>query len=433
MEWPSVARRLTLPATTSSPDLQPGTYAVQFPASINGSDLVLTTIDQGADTSDSDANTTTGKTINVTLAAAEHNPTLDEAMSHRSPRLVTMCGATDRDGVQDSGEPGIQGVSVILLNSTGVAIGSTLTDASGYYVFTDLQPGTYAIQFPASLNGGDLVLSSSDQGGDDATDSDANTTTGKTINVVLAAGANDLTLDAGYQSPLASLGNHVWNDTDRDGVQDAGEAGIQGVTVKLIDKFWQYPGQHHHGRFGPLSLLGPPARHLLGRVPLLPVGSLVLSPIDAGENDGTDSDASLTTGRTTSVTLIAGENNLTLDAGYYSPFASLGDFVWLDLNRDGQQDGGEPGIQGVIVTLFDDNGDAIGTTTTDATGFYHFTELQPGDYSVGLPLTSGVNILTTSNSGSDSSDSDANTTTGRTISLTLAAGDNDLTWDAGYY
>jgi hypothetical protein len=121
--------------------------------------------------------------------------------------------------VQDSGEPGIQGVTVILLNSSGVAIGSTLTDASGYYVFTDLQPGTYAIQFPASLNGGDLVLSSSDQGGDDATDSDANTTTGKTINVVLAAGANDLTLDAGYQSPLASLGNYVWSDTDRDGVQ----------------------------------------------------------------------------------------------------------------------------------------------------------------------------------------------------------------------
>jgi len=414
-------------------DLQPGTYAVQFPASINGSDLVLTTIDQGADTSDSDANTTTGKTINVTLAAAEHNPTLDAGYVSPLASLGNYVWSdTDRDGVQDSGEPGIQGVTVILLNSTGVAIGSTLTDASGYYVFTDLQPGTYAIQFPASLNGGDLVLSSSDQGGDDAADSDANTTTGKTINVALAAGANDFTLDAGYQSPLASLGNYVWNDTDRDGVQDAGEPGIQGVTVKLIDSFGNTLGSTTTDASG-LYLFSDLQPGTYSVEFPLTVGSLVLSPIDAVGNDGTDSDASLTTGRTTSVTLIAGENNLTLDAGYYSPFASLGDFVWLDLNRDGQQDGGEPGIQGVIVTLFDDNGDAIGTTTTDATGFYHFTELQPGDYSVGFPLTSGVNILTTSDSGSDSSDSDADTTTGKTISLTLAAGDNDLTWDAGYY
>jgi uncharacterized protein YfaS (alpha-2-macroglobulin family) len=197
------------------------------------------------------------------------------------------------------------------------------------------------------------------------------------------------------------------------------------VTVKLIDSFGNTLGSTTTDASG-LYLFSDLQPGTYSVEFPLTVGSLVLSPIDAGGNDGTDSDASLTTGRTTSVTLIAGENNLTLDAGYYSPFASLGDFVWLDLNRDGQQDGGEPGIQGVIVTLFDDNGDAIGTTTTDATGFYHFTELQPGDYSVGFPLTSGVNILTTPDSGSDSSDSDADTTTGKTISLTLAAGDNDL-------
>ena len=414
-------------------DLQPGTYAVQFPASINGSDLVLTTIDQGTDTSDSDANTTTGSTINVTLAAAEHNPTLDAGYVSPLASLGNYVWSdTNRDGVQDSGEPGIQGVTVNLLNSSGVAIGSTLTDASGFYAFTDLQPGTYAIEFPVSLNAGDLVLSTPDLGGDDALDSDANTTTGRTINVTLAAGANDLTLDAGYQSPLASLGNYVWNDTNRDGVQDPGEAGIQGVTVKLIDSFGNTLGSTTTDASGlyVFSDLQPGSYSVEFT---LNIGSLVLSPVDAGGNDGSDSDASLSTGRTPAVTLVAGENNVTLDAGYYSPFAAVGNFVWLDLNRDGQQDGGEPGIQGVIVTLYDDNGDAVGTTTSDATGYYRFTELQPSDYSLGFPLTSGVNVLTTADSGSDSSDSDANTTTGKTISLTLSAGDNDLTWDAGYY
>ena len=45
-------------------------------------------------------------------------------------------------------------------------------------------------------------------------------------------------------------------------------------------------------------------------------------------------------------TLASGETNLTVDAGFYRP-ASLGDYVWEDLNRDGQQDDGEPGINGV--------------------------------------------------------------------------------------
>ncbi|MEZ4984510.1 MAG: hypothetical protein R2795_05640 [Saprospiraceae bacterium] len=37
-----------------------------------------------------------------------------------------------------------------------------------------------------------------------------------------------------------------------------------------------------------------------------------------------------------------GENDPTIDAGYYRP-ASIGDFVWEDKDADGQQDGNEPG------------------------------------------------------------------------------------------
>ena len=39
-----------------------------------------------------------------------------------------------------------------------------------------------------------------------------------------------------------------------------------------------------------------------------------------------------------------------MDAGLYRP-ASLGDYVWEDLNGNGQQDNGEPGIDGVTVRL----------------------------------------------------------------------------------
>jgi hypothetical protein len=90
-----------------------------------------------------------------------------------------------------------------------------------------------------------------------------------------------------------------------------------------------------------------------------------------------------------------------------SPFASLGDFVWKDLDRNGQQDGGEPGIENVIVTLYNSSGVAVGTTTTDAVGYYSFYGLQPGTYSVGFPLTVGVNVLSPVDVGTDASDSDA--------------------------
>jgi hypothetical protein len=82
------------------------------------------------------------------------------------------------------------------------------------------------------------------------------------------------------------------------------------------------------------------------------------------------------------VTLAAGDNYPDLDTGYFSPKASLGNFVWFDLDRDGIQDAGEPGIENVVVTLYNSSGTAIGTTTTNAVGFYSFWDLDPGTYTV---------------------------------------------------
>ena len=59
-------------------------------------------------------------------------------------------------------------------------------------------------------------------------------------------------------------------------------------------------------------------------------------------------------------------------------FAGLGDFVWWDQNHDGLQGAGEPGFAGVTVHLYDAAGALVGTTTTDANGFYRFDRLRPG-------------------------------------------------------
>ncbi|MCB1212579.1 MAG: carboxypeptidase regulatory-like domain-containing protein, partial [Verrucomicrobiales bacterium] len=212
------------------------------------------------------------------------------------------------------GEPGIAGVTVTLLDNAGVAIGTTETDGTGYYHFLNLDPGNYQVQFPLEVGTG-CVLTTPDSGADIS-----------------------------------------------------------------------------------------------------------------------DSDADPVTGLTVVINLVAGENDLDWDAGYISPLASLGDYVWKDLNRNGAQDAGEPGIAGVTVTLLDNTGAPIGTTETNGTGYYLFADLEPGTYAVRFPqeVNNGECVLTTQGGGTPATDSNPNPSTGDTVAVVLTAGQHDGTIDAGY-
>ncbi len=64
--------------------------------------------------------------------------------------------------------------------------------------------------------------------------------------------------------------------------------------------------------------------------------------------------------------------------------SSVGDTVWWDLDRNGTQEPGEPGIGGVTVTLLDGLGNVLATTTTDSNGLYTFPGLRSGDYRVAI-------------------------------------------------
>ncbi len=99
----------------------------------------------------------------------------------------------NNDGIQDSGESGIEGVIVNLYNCSDEWLGETTTDSNGLYEFTHLLPGDYYLEFIAPDG---YTFSPKDQGAD-AVDSDANSVTGKTACTTLEAGENDLTWDAG--------------------------------------------------------------------------------------------------------------------------------------------------------------------------------------------------------------------------------------------
>jgi LPXTG-motif cell wall-anchored protein/uncharacterized repeat protein (TIGR01451 family) len=78
--------------------------------------------------------------------------------------------------------------------------------------------------------------------------------------------------------------------------------------------------------------------------------------------------------------------------------AQLGDTVWLDNNKNGVQDSGEPGINGARVVLTDASGVVVGTATTATgpwDGWYKFVGLDAGRYTATLDMTSVSGTLTT--------------------------------------
>ncbi len=101
------------------------------------------------------------------------------------------------NGIQDAAETaGISGMTVLLKNSIGTIVGNTQTSSSGSYLFTGLAPDIYTVVFPTNYSG--AMLTTQMAGSNASLDSDPNTSTGVTPNIVLIAGQSNMNVDAGY-------------------------------------------------------------------------------------------------------------------------------------------------------------------------------------------------------------------------------------------
>ena len=145
-------------------DVNPGTYSVTVVAPAG---YVPTAANQGGDTGKDSNIDAAGKMAPVTLAPGETNLSLDAGLYRTAELGDRVWFDTNKNGVQDAGEASAAGVKVTLLDASGNAVGSPLlTDANGNYLFTNLKPGAYSVQFdkPPCQR---LRLHGPDQGGDD--------------------------------------------------------------------------------------------------------------------------------------------------------------------------------------------------------------------------------------------------------------------------
>ncbi|MFN3188759.1 MAG: SdrD B-like domain-containing protein [Candidatus Paceibacteria bacterium] len=222
---------------------------------------------------------------------------------------------------------------------------------------------------------------------------------------------------------VSSLTGRVYQDLNLNGAFDDGEPGIAGVTLTLTgtDNFGNIVNRttttDANGiyRFDDLS----PGNYTVTQTQ--PPGF-----VDGQETIGSAGGDNPVTDVISNVVLAAGSDADGYDFGEFLPasVAGISGFVYQDRNEDGVFSAGDAPIPGVVINLV---GPVNRTTTSDADGFYSFSGLPPGEYTVSQVQPTGFIDGTDTPGTGAALVSQANDE----FIVTLAGGSNAENWNFG--
>ena len=324
----------------------------------------------------------------------------------------------NNNGIKDATEPAV--VTTVNLYKDdnndnlpdGAAIATT-TSTGGVYNFANLFPGNYIVGAitPNGYAAAATTANSANANSDVDNDNNGVNTVGSEVRsntVILTAGVEpltavdgdgnngNLTIDFGFRG-TGTIGNFVWYDTNRDGIQNTNEVGIANVTVTLT-----YPDggtltttTNASGLYS-FPNLAPGSYNVAFTTP----SGLTSTISNSTATDATDeNDSDPISGVVNGVVLTAGQVNNTIDAGFHNTCSRLiSGNVWHDI--DGMDDNfvDSVGSSTVIsipnalrVSLVSNTtGKVVSTSLVSGIGRFNFLNTAPGSYFIVLSTTPGV-------------------------------------------
>jgi hypothetical protein len=160
--------------------------------------------------------------------------------SQSSTQLGSVTGKvfldSNGDGIAQSSDVGQQGVTVQLLDGTGVVVKQATTDSYGAYSLTGVADGTYKVRLVSQTG----YIQTAGASGYSVTI--ANRSTSSSINF--------------GNFKLGTISGKLFDDTDQDGVLDSQEVGLASWTVQLFDSQGNYVQQAVTSTTGAYSFAG---------------------------------------------------------------------------------------------------------------------------------------------------------------------------------
>ncbi len=366
--------------------LADGNYVVVVNAATLPTDFGATYDNSGATDGTGQADIASGNTDLTVDFGYKYSPTGGSSTFTIGGRVYDDANNNNND----DGETGFAGVDVTVVCNIGTFV--VPTNATGQWFAAGIPPGSTCTVLDADehdLPRTDYVATETP-------------TTPITVN-------DDVTgLDFGYHATPASISGTVCEATDGDGICQGGEPGLTPVTVTL---HWAGPdgilgtgddqaftqSTDTNGDYSFTNL--QPGLYQI--VETNPTGYISVADRDGGNPDNI-----------TVLNLGIGQNLGDQDFEDVRP-TSVSGAVFDDLDGDGQQDPGEPGIPGVTVTLTGPSGPQV--AVTDGLGNYQFTGLLPGNYTITETDPTGY---------TSTGDADGPANGDNTIAVTLTSGQN---------
>ncbi len=296
------------------------------------------------------------------VAKGETINNIDAGLFDASSITGTIWSECDGNGTFNGDDELLEGIEIGIYQDNQL-LSSVTTDSNGVYLFDDLAAGSFVIIIEDEDSFSSIT-------GSNVFSENGNTT------VTLAPGENKEFVD-GAILKLSSYTFTIFIDDNGNGSYNSGEDDLDGTEVTLRDENESFTGIIENGTVSFTGLITTDYfLDVAGTEDLY----IVESDVEASNNGGITLDlGSPDCGSTNQVQLVLTDY-----------FASLGDFVWEDLDGNGLQDAGEPGISGVEVQLINfTTADIAATTVTDENGFYSFESPEPGSYIITIDVGEG--------------------------------------------